>query len=624
MQMTYAGQTGTTDDDGMVTFSSGTADVPLVTATLDGYLSWSNENSTWTKSETRYETIVLYPKTLSGYRLKICRYSNASDFSFPTDLLTQTKTLRLKNTGNLVGDLDFGYFYLSCQAVQTDKISSYVLRQGDETIAQCEDGNFDRLSVTWFRKGGGVTVRVYTTDEQTVDTPINLQFAENPVNKEWKLSLMDSITLRVPDGIPFLGGNEFKIGLDALPVDLKASESGFYVGFNVKFDDDEKDPLKEVKKSINTARKYGSMPVDVATAKKMKRMMKTNKGLALPGADCEVTVIGYAEFDWSGAEGKGELYLLVEAQTKTFGFNTVVVVVPVTVQVKGSIEAQLGGEILYNINTNHLDGGLKFEIEVGLSAFGGVGAGKVLGVGTYGQAAVSTLVRFLNTQSGVEKVDLTGELGLKAYCAKFTWERAFAKNTWRLYTANTVQAQSVDTESVLFDLYDAAQYTVESLDDLRDESAWQGDAVSLFAADANTSLTPLLEQTYRNAQPTLAVAGDTLYAAFLRGDAETNHVAVCVSKFTGSGWTDPVRVDETAILDDAPTLCAADGTLWLAYALTTEAPNGDLLTYAQKQSIVVGKLDPETLSLTDQAVYPGQGFAHLQTMTVVDGQPVLV
>lgn len=214
-----------------------------------------------------------------------------------------------------------------------------------------------------------------------------------------------------PDGIPFLGGNEFKIGLDALPVDLKASESGFYVGFNGKFDDDEKDPLKEVKKSINTARKYGSMPVDAATA-------------------------------------------------------------------------------------------------------------------------------------------------------------------------NTVQAQSVDTESVLFDLYDASQYTVESLDDLRNESAWQGDAVSLFAADANTSLTPLLEQTYRNAQPTLAVAGDTLYAAFLRGDAETNHVAVCVSKFTGSGWTDPVQVDTMAILDGAPTLCAADGTLWLAYARTTEKPNGDLLAYA--------------------------------------------
>ncbi|MCF2671749.1 leucine-rich repeat domain-containing protein [Butyricicoccus pullicaecorum] len=31
-----------------------------------------------------------------------------------------------------------------------------------------------------------------TTAGQTVDTPINLQFAENPVNKEWKLSLIDS------------------------------------------------------------------------------------------------------------------------------------------------------------------------------------------------------------------------------------------------------------------------------------------------------------------------------------------------------------------------------------------------------------------------------------------------
>lgn len=232
---------------------------------------------------------------------------------------------------------------------------------------------------------------------------------------------------------------------------------------------------------------------------------------------------------------------------------------------------------------------------------------------------------FIGTRQGFEKVDLTGELGIKAYFAGLTYERPLAYNTWHLYSRNTVNAASLSRSAARIDWYDASQYEAEPLDYLDEESAWQGEAVSLLSADANTNLTALLENTYRNAQPVLLQTAEALYAAFLRGNAETGQVAVCVTRFDGAGWEEPVQADADAILDDAPALCAAaDGTVWLAYARSTADPQEDLLTYAENQSIVVGRIDPETLEFTESTTYPGQSYAHLQQLTEVNGQPVLV
>ena len=270
--------------------------------------------------------------------------------------------------------------------------------------------------------------------------------------------------------------------------------------------------------------------------------------------------------------------------------------VPVAVQVKAFAEFQAGGALAYNWSTNQVEGGVNLELTVGLDAFGDVGVGKAVGVDAYGRANVGVAEQLLGTQRGFEKVDLTGELGLKAYIGALSWGRAFARNTWHLYMRNNVRTLAAEQDPVLLGLYDADAYQVESLDYLLDESGWLGDYVSLLAADANTALMPLLEHTYRNAQPVLLSAGDVLYAAFMRGDTESGRISVWVTRFDGDSWAIPVQVDVGAILDDAPTLCVdRDGTVWLAYAQTTAEPGDSLLTYAQNQSIVVGKIDPNTL-----------------------------
>ena len=161
---------------------------------------------------------------------------------------------------------------------------------------------------------------------------------------------------------------------------------------------------------------------------------------------------------------QGEVYFLVEAQTQTFGFNTVVVIVPVTVQIKAELEAQAGGKIKYNWTTEQLDAGIHFDVTLGLDAFAGAGIGKVVGVGTYGKADVEFDAE-LGTNSQVNKVDLTGELGLKAYVSSFEYHRAFAHNTWHLYTPNNVKGASLQSALSPWNsgLYDAASYEIADL-----------------------------------------------------------------------------------------------------------------------------------------------------------------
>lgn len=64
--------------------------------------------------------------------------------------------------------------------------------------------------------------------------------------------------------------------------------------------------------------------------------------------------------------------------------------------------------------------------------------------------------------------------------------------------------------------------------------------------------------------------------------------------------------------------------MWLAYANTKELTDkSSLLEYAQNQSIVIGKLDSETLAFTEVKVYDGVGYAHMQRLALMNGVPTL-
>ena len=236
--------------------------------------------------------------------------------------------------------------------------------------------------------------------------------------------------------------------------------------------------------------------------------------------------------------------------------------------------------------------------------------------------------RIIGTPWGLRSLDLTGELGVKAYLAWLTYERPFAQNTWHLYTGNNVRmlSDSYETEPIMVTLHDADNYQFHDLSYLSAESEWMGMPTMLLDASAATQLSILRANTYRNAQPVMVSADNALYAAFLEADQTSGNVYVAVTKFDGNSWCEPVRVDAGAVMDGAPSLCVdQNGTIWLAYSKTaTDCDMTSLLDYAQKQSIVVGSLDSSTLAFTESTTYSGNGYAHLQQISLVNGMPTLV
>ncbi len=629
--VTWDGESKTTGSDGIATFDAFTLGEPLITVKKSGYRDWSNANSDWTKSDTRLETVVLYSLQSSPYKLKLARYSNFESMAGATDLLVRTKKLSLSS--DAFGDLDFGKFYLKCATVNNSGVDRYELWQKGKFIAQCKNGDFGQLSVDDFSKGG-CFVRVVATDGTIVDTKINLQFVENKVNKETGISILrDGIKITVNDDVPFLGGSTFTVGkLDLLPIEFKFSESKVYVGVNAKIwnsgdtPGQTKEKFASFKKSMEDVKKVAS----AASSGKLDSLLKEKPDFGLPGGSVKVNVIGYFEADIGSNTATGEIYFLIKAKTPTFGFTTWVVVVPVTAYINGYAELKAGLKVTYDFSTSTLNAESPFTITLGLDAFGGVGVGTVVGVGAYGNANVKfDMLRF--TGKFLRSIDLTGELGVKAYVGPFTYQRPFAHKTWNIYTANSVgdgAKRSVQT-GWEEEITDASAYTLQDLSYLSEESDWLGEATVMkrgaATGGAKTRFSELLTGTYRNAKPVMVSDGSALYAAFVRAEQESGSRYVAVTRYDGASWLAPVQADGEAILDDAPVLCVGeDGTIWLAYARTADDPGDSLLAYAQSQQIVVGTVDPDTLAFTEATVYSGSGFAHLQKLAVLDGQPVLM
>lgn len=621
-KVTWDSKSESTDQKGEVFFDLATAESPVIHVSKTGYTTWTNENSNWQKNEKRFERIILYPESYGGLKLKSAKIGRC-------DLLTQTKVLNLRNDGNLIGDLNWGYFDLTCAATDTSDVIGYTLYQKNKIIDSSLDGNFEKLDVRKFVKGGGCFIRVASKAGKAVDTHINLQFAENSVNEGFKFELKGKkISFEVDEKIPYVGGSRISF---ELPIEAKwvasATEDKVQIGFNLKLTNDksQEEQIADYIKMLKKTAAAGGTSLTKANAKALKNCAaQHNKAKFFQ--DVDVTLVGYLEGEFGCKTVSGYLMFIVDIKVADIEYNTVLWVVPVTIQVDVDLSWEAGGTINYRVDTKKLGGNILINLSFGLKPFFGVGYSDVIGAGVYGEAVLAAKWKELGTNSGLQTVDLTGELGIKGYIGPVEVEKPFAHQTWHLYTANSVKTQSLRSGTAWDASPGASEYTPSDLSYLAEESDWAPAAVRTYAAraaQARTKYHPLLENTYRNAQPVMISDGSALYAAFVRADEETGKRYVALSKFNGTSWSDPVAVDTSAILDDAPQLCTDGETLWLAYARTTQDPGSSLVDYAKNQTIVVGTVNKDTLAFTEQKAYQSDEYMHLPTLSCVNGTPVL-
>ena len=616
-KVTWNSASATTGADGTVFFDAFTGRNPVITVSKTGYLTWTNAGSNWKKSDTRFEQVILYPESSGRLKLRAARIGSC-------DLLTQTKTLNLRNDGALIGDLNSGLFALSCAATDTSAVTGYAVYQNGKKIAESPDGNFQQLDVRSFSLGGGCFIRVTDKDGKTADTRINLQFAKNSVNEETKLELKGKkISFAVSDDIPFVGGSSlgFELPID-VPVVVSATQEKLQLGINLKLTKDknpdgtektEEQQIQEYKELI----KKTMAAVGTDLTKKNVNALKNCAQLHNKAdffKDIDFTVCGYVEANFGSSAASGYLMVIADVKIADLEYNTVLWVVPVTVQVGVNFKLEASGTVSYQFGSGTWNGNMFLNPAISLSPFAGIGFSKLVGAGVYGNGELAAKWNVFGTEQGLRSVDLTGELGLKAYIGWLEAQKAFAHQTWHLYAANSVASQSVQEAGEAWDApLTAAAFAPSDLGYLAAESGWAPAPVQTYGllrdVQMKAAYQTLLKNTYRNAQPVMVSDVTALYAAFVRADAATGARYIAVTKFDGTSWSEPKRIDADAILDDAPQLCVGkDGKLWLAYAKTTETHGDSLTAYAKHQSIVVGELDKNTLAFRQAKAYSSDEY----------------
>lgn len=622
--VTRQSDTASTDNNGRASINLSASNDVVIRVSKTGYLDWTNENVDWQNGEI----VVLYPEGTGNLKLKAAKYGSRN-------LVTQTKVFSLQNGNDSIWwDGSSKPFNLTCIAMKPEDAKSYALYQGNQKIVENGTGVFEKIDVSKFTEGGGCFVRVTDADGKFADTNINLQFARNSVNENMAIKLKSSaLSLEIPEDIPYVGGSTLKYNLPLqAPVVFSYTEDKIQLGVNLQLNDKEskEKQTKEYVEKIKELRKIGKLAKNKWPLKRkitqLKKYVQKNNKADFFKDKMDFTFCGYLEGDVGSKTISGYFLIIGESKLINIEHNFMMWIVPVTFQTNLSFYFEAGGGGSYCFDTKMWDLNIVFNPTFTLEGFLGAGCSKFVGLGVYGCAELETKINIIGTNSGLQSVDLTGELAIKGYIGPVEAKKVFAYNTWHLYTANSVKTQSLRSGTAWDASPGASEYTPSDLSYLAEESDWAPAAVRTYAARAaqlKVSYQTLLGGTYRNAQPVMVSDGSALYAAFVRADT-TGKRYVALTKFDGTRWSDSVAVDTSAILDDAPQLCTdAAGNLWLAYARTTRDPGNSLVTYAQNQTIVVGTVDKTTLKFTEQKTYQSGNYMHLPTLSCVNGTPVL-
>lgn len=625
--VTRQSDTASTDNNGRASINLSASNDVVIRVSKTGYLDWTNENVDWQNGEI----VVLYPEGTGNLKLKAAKYGIRN-------LVTQTKIFSLQNGNDSIWwDGSSNPFNLTCIAMKPEDAKSYALYQGSQKIVESSTGVFEKIDVSKFTEGGGCFVRVTDADGKFADTNINLQFARNSVNENTEIMLKSSaLSLKISDDIPYLGGTTLKFDLPLqAPVVFSCTEDKIQLGVNLKLNDKEskEKQTKEYIEKIKELQKIGKLknnkwPLKRNVTQLKKYVQKNNKADFFKDK-MDFTFCGYLEGDVGSKTISGYFLIIGESKLINIEHNFMMWIVPVTFQTNLSFYFEAGGGGSYCFDTKMWDLNIVFNPTFTLEGFIGAGCSKFVGLGIYGCAELETKINIIGTNSGLQSADLTGELAIKGYIGWVEAKKVFAHQTWHLYTANSVKSHSLRSGAAWDAAPEASAYAPSDLSYLAEESDWAPAAVRTYAAraaQARTEYHPLLENTYRNAQPVMVSDGSALYAAFVRANETTGKRYVALTKFDGTSWSAPAAVDASAILDDAPQLCTdAAGNLWLAYARTTQEPGDSLVAYAQHQTIVVGTVNKDTLAFTAQKTYQSDNYMymHLPTLSCVNGTPVL-
>lgn len=430
---------------------------------------------------------------------------------------------------------------------------------------------------------------------------------------------------------PLIGGTEISTEEISLPVEIMVCDGMAYVGVNIT---DTKGLVTNENKRKEFEKQFSDLKTSMKDSSKylnknLKDLRRNIKGqsfkqrMDISGIKPEFDVIGYGKCEWdeSGLQSIDFELVFVFEMEYEFKYQTVVWVIPVTLEIGAELGAQLSGGVTYNFTNGKFVGNLDLTLSFALEPFAGIGISGAVAAGVSGKAQLDIGICLLSNEKprGVEDISLTGGLGIKAYFGPWEHETIFAEGTWHIYSrpdSNSVQLLNTNEYSADA-MYDVGNYSIST-------QVYKSDLMN------SASNGVLISDVYLSAAPQIATSDTATVMTFLTSDLErgtANQVQLLYSVYNSvdGSWSEPAPVDGNETNDWTHRLCVVDGDIWVLYqdsdAVLAEDADADAL--ADSFTMKAMKFDPETGTFVDPVCVSGtNGYNSLPAIGTANSAPV--
>ena len=373
------------------------------------------------------------------------------------------------------------------------------------------------------------------------------------------------VDFTIPENVPILGGGDVSLDYGTIPVTFEREDNTYRIGIGVQ--DMNKKDWTTFKKFVETQKE--------SYRKGMNSLLASKFGTASMGmsVEPEMEAYGYVEgtiTKTNGVESAGGKLIVEIKGTAKQEWQTVVVVVPVVIKVKGTASTKADFSVGFDFNKSKVYTKGKVELTLpSVRLTGGIGVSYIADISVYGEAKNLVTVESDGKDNDIT-ASLEGALGVSAKALCFSYEKELLNGSFDYLSTKKKSKARMYTRALPKLEPEAKDYEIQRVD----SSSWDGSAVAeqtakprsikRAASAKNTSgtVTTLLSDVYASAKPQLlqtASGKKLLIFTTDMGDRTTgNHTAVVYSIYNERGWSIPKLIDDDGTADfDA--VAAVDG-----------------------------------------------------------------
>ena len=572
----------------------------------EGYYEYIDKYFNINKSKN-YSNITIYSKNNSPYKLKYAKYiKNGNE----KNILSE----QVKLSNNDV-------FSLHCEVISNiNNVDRYELwqKQGNKAIKISSNGIFENLNSSLFETDEDIFVKVYSKSGEIVTTYLNLEKVKENDMSNLKFSFGgEEMSIGVPEEIPYIGGGDLKISLPkSLPIEVESDSDG-KVKVAINFDDcdefDEKyendyEAEKAWKKFKNNVKAF-SQDSSKFRNQNFKNAIKPLKGMAGLNLGLDFSVVGYAEGQLTN-EGlsniSGELCIKVQSSAE-MGVQTVVYVVPITLELAVNSSIKAVGTISYDFNSSTLSSETDLKSAASLEPFAGIGISKLAAVGVFGKAELENTIQ-IGLQCKLKESILKGELGVKAYIGFLEYSKSWPNDDYKIYPKEEKNIGSVKSNSSLNSLYDMSNYSLIDRSYLGEKSNWLGNnkltkfesSLKGTSIENNSNIKSLFKNTFGNSSPKIISSKNDIVMVFIDDDKTRDEYNVgklvysTYDKNTDT-WSEPIQVDSNNTSDNSSYLYSDGNDIYVIYQdakkIFTDTIKSNFDEYTKSLGITVAKFN---------------------------------